>query len=80
MNLKTYLSKRAEDINNKIQQLLATWNLPTLLNDAIRHILESGGKRCRHSLAFLCCEALGGSTESVMPSAIAIEVIHNTSL
>ncbi len=38
------------------------------------------GKRIRPMLTLLCCEACGGSPESALPAAAAIELLHNFSL
>ncbi|MGQ9813644.1 MAG: polyprenyl synthetase family protein [Candidatus Roseilinea sp.] len=38
------------------------------------------GKRIRPVLTLLCCEASGGKTQSALPAAAAIELLHNFSL
>ena len=79
-NLNQYLALKAEIINQEIQKLLDFWNFPEPLNGAIHYILESGGKRIRPVLTLISCEAVGGSIDSSIPAAIAIELIHNASL
>ncbi|NVM53105.1 MAG: polyprenyl synthetase family protein [Candidatus Helarchaeota archaeon] len=80
MNLLESLNKKAALINREIRQLIPTWELPDPINEAINHILESGGKRIRPILALLSCESVGGDINSVMKQAIALELIHNASL
>jgi geranylgeranyl diphosphate synthase type I len=80
LNIEDFLSKKADQISHEIYRLLGTWNLAVPLNEAVRHILESGGKRIRPVLSMLSCEAVGGQIDSVLHPAISIELIHNGSL
>jgi len=50
------------------------------LVDAMRYSLLAGGKRIRPVLAMATAEALGGTPESVLPFAAAVEMIHTYSL
>ncbi|MDD1777674.1 MAG: polyprenyl synthetase family protein [Candidatus Helarchaeota archaeon] len=75
-----YFTQKTVVINREIQNLLDSWNFTEPLNGAIRYILESGGKRIRPVLTLISCEAVGGSTASALPAAIAIELVHNSSL
>lgn len=50
------------------------------LIDAMNYSLEAGGKRIRPALVFAFCEALGGSVETAIAPACAIEMIHTCSL
>ncbi len=53
----------------------------SLLNDASRHILTSGGKQLRPHIAFLSYLALGGDDLSeVVPMATAVEMVHTATL
>ena len=79
-NIGQYLTQKTDIINREIQKLLDRWNFAEPLNGAIRYILESGGKRIRPVLTLISCEAVEGSTDSAIPAAIAIELIHNASL
>ena len=54
--------------------------IPTRLQEAISYSLLAGGKRLRPILVLLSCEACGGSMESAMPAACAIEMVHTYSL
>lgn len=53
---------------------------PENLSAAIRYALLSPGKRLRPALVLMAAEACGGSYESVMPGAVAVEMIHAYSL
>jgi geranylgeranyl diphosphate synthase type II len=53
---------------------------PRLLHEAMRHSLFAGGKRFRPILAVAACETVGGKRESVIPFAVAIEMIHTYTL
>jgi geranylgeranyl diphosphate synthase, type II len=50
------------------------------LEEAMRYSLLAGGKRIRPVLALATAEALGRSTDDVLPLAAAIEMIHTYSL
>jgi geranylgeranyl diphosphate synthase type I len=45
-----------------------------------RPVPGNGGKALRPALALLSAEAVGGSTESGVPGAVAVELVHNFSL
>ncbi len=53
---------------------------PSLLRDAIAHSLLAPGKRLRPILVLMAAEACGGSLESAMPAACAVEMVHAYSL
>lgn len=51
-----------------------------ILYDALSYIKDTGGKRLRPIICYLSAEAVGGSREKALSTAIAIELIHNASL
>ena len=53
---------------------------PDTLRAAMAYSLLAGGKRMRPVLVLLACEACGGTIESALPAACAIEMIHTYSL
>ena len=53
---------------------------PARLQEAIRYSLLAPGKRLRPTLVLLAAEACGGSLESALPAACAVEMIHCYSL
>ncbi len=50
------------------------------LYDLIAGQLSRGGKGIRPALCIATCRALGGTTESALPSAAALELLHNAFL
>lgn len=42
--------------------------------------LMAGGKRIRPVLCIAACEMFGGTQETAMPTAVALEMIHTMSL
>lgn len=59
---------------------LAHDDVETLINDALRYSLFPGGKRLRPVLALLGAEIVGGRAADILPAAVAVEYIHNSSL
>lgn len=53
---------------------------PEIIHQAMRYSVFAGGKRLRPILVMAAAEAVGGSIESVMPAACAMEMIHTYSL
>ncbi len=54
--------------------------IASVLYDAERYSLLSGGKRVRAALVIECCRLLDGKLEAALPFACAIEMIHTYSL
>ncbi len=52
----------------------------SVLYDAERYSLLSGGKRIRAALLIECCKLLGGKVEAALPFACAVEMVHTYSL
>ena len=50
------------------------------VDEHLRPLAESGGKRFRPLLCLLACEAVGGSVTQALTAAAAIEILHNFSL
>jgi geranylgeranyl diphosphate synthase, type II len=59
---------------------LAPPNIETQFNEAAEYSLFSGGKRLRPVLTLLGAELVGGKTDLIVPSAVAVEFIHTSSL
>jgi geranylgeranyl diphosphate synthase type I len=53
---------------------------PKILYDAAIHPIKSGGKRLRPLLVLLACEAVTGDFMKALSVAVAIEIIHTSSL
>jgi geranylgeranyl diphosphate synthase type I len=50
------------------------------VDEELRPIAESGGKRFRPLLCLLACEGVGGTARQALTVAAAIEILHNFSL
>jgi len=70
----TYIDKCLDN------ELLASKTYPSVIHDAMRYMVFSGGKRIRPILSIACCEASGGRKDDVILPALAIELIHTYSL
>ncbi|ABX09050.1 geranylgeranyl diphosphate synthase CrtE [Prochlorococcus marinus] len=53
---------------------------PKQLREAMRYSLLAGGKRLRPILCLAACELIAGESETALPTAVAIEMIHTMSL
>jgi geranylgeranyl diphosphate synthase type II len=86
-NIETYnLWKYADENKPQIEKALrehlplAPANIETRFNEAVEYALFSGGKRLRPVLTLLGAELVGGKTDLIVPSAVAVEFIHTSSL
>src|SRR5690242_8933859 len=80
-SISNYLSRRAVEVNRCLDHLLPSENTPPeQLHMAMRYSILGGGKRLRPSLVLASGEAMGASTETLLPTACAIEMIHTYSL
>jgi geranylgeranyl diphosphate synthase type II len=79
--IEQYLDERKTLVDKALQTFMP--NPSGLASDVIRamnYSLFAGGKRIRPILCIAGAEAVGGSADSVMPVACAIELIHTYSL
>ncbi|GAB3667950.1 polyprenyl synthetase family protein [Halopiger thermotolerans] len=53
---------------------------PETLNEEVRHVALSGGKRVRPMVTVLACETVGGTAEDAVEFGVGIELVHNASL
>ena len=72
------LSKNAKEVNRFLGTKLK--GNPTQLYDAASYLIVNGGKRLRPFMVMKSCEILGGKPKDAMPSACAVEMIHNFTL
>ncbi len=77
--LREEISRRARIVEDAIWRFCKVGE-PKGLYTASYHLIKAGGKRLRPVLTLLCCEAIGKDWENVLPSAVAIELIHNFTL
>lgn len=79
--LASYLAEKKILIDAAIDVMVpGEQKQPGILHEAIRYSLFAGGKRIRPILAIIGSEIVGGSIQTVMPLAVAIECIHTYSL
>ncbi len=50
------------------------------VDDAVRYVMEAGGKRVRPMLCLLSAEAVGGDPAKALDAALAVELVHTYSL
>jgi len=81
-DLWQYVEEHKPLIENALREHLplAPPNIETQFNEAVKYALFSGGKRLRPVLTLLGAELVGGKTDLVVPSAVAVEFIHTSSL
>lgn len=80
-NVKAQLRETATEVDSAMRRWLAGPDeTPLRLLEAMRYSLEAGGKRLRPALVLWSCELCGGSQESALPGAMAVECIHTFSL
>ncbi len=70
---------RAKMVDEAIPKFLPI-TPPNELYNAMRHLLDAGGKRLRPSALLLAAEAVGGKAENLIPAALAVEFVHNFTL
>jgi geranylgeranyl diphosphate synthase type II len=81
LDLKTYLSQRVTFVDAALERFLpAADTRPANLHAAMRHSIFAGGKRLRPILCLAAAEACGGSRESALFAAGAVECLHTYSL
>jgi len=77
--IEEILHKKAKLVDEAIPKFLPI-TPPEDLYGAMRHLLDAGGKRLRPSALLLAAEAVGGKAETVLPAAVAVELVHNFTL
>jgi geranylgeranyl diphosphate synthase, type II len=80
-DLAAYLAARRRDVDAALERVLPEEKTPpTTVHRAMRYSVFAGGKRLRPILVIAGAEAVGGTAETVMPTACALELIHTYSL
>jgi geranylgeranyl diphosphate synthase type II len=81
LDLSIYLQKKKELIDEALDIYLPSPNgYASTIHKAMRYSLLGGGKRLRPILTIASCELVDGDSDSVLPFACAIELIHTYSL
>ncbi len=83
--MRTSNEDRKEWVDQAIDRLLASWDLPASpglakLKDSIAYSYSRGGKRFRPVLSLLIAESFAVHPQRVLPWALAVEMIHTYSL
>jgi geranylgeranyl diphosphate synthase type I len=78
-DIEAVLEKRAAIIDGRLS-MLAYAIEPASLSDVVRYALSQKGKRIRSTILTLSCEAVGGDMDRAIAPAMAVEMLHNTSL
>jgi len=75
------MAQRRGLVDKALDEMLpAEDNEPAILHKAMRYSVFAGGKRIRPILAMTAAEIVGGTAESVLPLAVALECVHTYSL
>ncbi len=78
MKVEESISQKKEAVERELESILSHEN--SLLFQAMRHAVFSGGKRFRPILALSSGQCFGAPLDLVLPFACALELIHNYSL
>ena len=79
MDLIEEIKKRSSYVDKGIEDYLPI-DKPYELYKAARYLPDAGGKRLRPATVILAAEAVGSDLETVLPAAVAVELVHNFTL
>lgn len=80
-DLNEYLELRTAQVNRALDRFLPPERQkPSTIHKAMRYSLFAGGKRMRPAVCIAAAEACGGTPETALPMACAVECIHTYSL
>ncbi|MBO8170371.1 MAG: polyprenyl synthetase family protein [Bacillaceae bacterium] len=80
IDLRQYLQEKAAQVEKGFKTYLTDEDVPEPLRESVRYSLFAGGKRLRPVLLLATMEALNGNSDSGLPAACAVEMIHTYSL
>jgi geranylgeranyl diphosphate synthase type II len=81
VSLEEYLVTKKDIVDRALDEYLPEMSgALSEITESMRYTLFAGGKRIRPVLCMASAEAVGGSADSVLPVACAIEMIHTYSL
>lgn len=78
-DLSAYLQQQQAQVEAALDRSLPV-TYPEKIYEAMRYSLLAGGKRLRPILCLATCELAGGTIDTAMPTACAVEMIHTMSL
>lgn len=68
-------------VDERLRQLLPNSSVyPEVIHEAMAYSVFAGGKRFRPVLCLCACEAVGGTLETALDAACALEMVHTYSL
>ncbi len=81
-DIQSYLASVKSRVDLYIEEFYSSKkkNIPEQLYEAINYAIFPGGKMLRPAIAFGICDELGSTTDTVLPIASAIELVHTFSL
>ena len=81
LSASQYLSEGKKLIDERMLSLLPQGKAyPESIHEAMRYSLLAGGKRLRPVLVMAAAEAVGGDRHTILPFAVAAELIHTYTL
>jgi geranylgeranyl diphosphate synthase type II len=81
MEIQQYMKQKKVAVDEALRKYLpAAKTYPSVIHEAMSYSVFAGGKRLRPILAIATVETLGGDESRVMPTACAIELVHNSTL
>lgn len=81
IHLESYIALRKRDVEEALSRHLPPEHEPpSLMHQAMRYAVFSGGKRLRAVLCMAAAEAVGASAESALVPAAAVELLHTYTL
>ncbi len=84
MNLNHYLKEKKKAVDLFLKHYITSKknqkDCPPHLVKAMKYALMAGGKRVRPILCIASYEAVGGTSDNILPAATALELIHTYSL
>jgi len=78
-DIEEVMEHRAGLIDKELSLIPYAINPPELA-EVVRYALSQKGKRIRATVLTLSCESVGGSLQKALVPALAVEMVHNTSL
>ncbi|TKY70484.1 Geranylgeranyl pyrophosphate synthase [Spatholobus suberectus] len=78
-DFKAYMFNKVSTVNQALEAAIVL-KKPEKIHEAMRYTLLAGGKRVSPVLCIAACEIVGGSEDTAMPAACAVEMIHAMSL
>lgn len=81
MSFKVELARQVSLIDQALNDYLPpAGDYPSVIHEAMRYSVFTGGKRLRSALVLASARAVGGEESTVLPAACAIELLHTYTL